>query len=137
MLSNKSLLIFSIVFVVALALGLAVFPLNKIVSPIPSNSGVKGTILIGPTCPVEQFPPKDECKDKPFQADVIIKNSSGLKVGEFVSKIDGTFEVPLSPGTYVLEPQSSNVLPRGETQTVIVEQNKFTQITINYDSGIR
>ena len=137
MLSNKSLLIFFVFFGLALAIGLYFFPISSTITPTPQNSGINGIILIGPGCPVQTIPPKSECADKSFQAKVLIKNSFGLIVGEFVSKIDGTFEVPLSAGTYVLEPQSPNELPRGEIQTVIVQQNKFTQITINYDSGIR
>ncbi|MDO8537842.1 MAG: hypothetical protein Q7S21_03060 [archaeon] len=131
---SKFLLIFVIVFVLALAFGLFVFPS---ISPTPINSGIKGIVLIGPTCPVETIPPQPNCGDKPFQAKIFIKNSNGFKVGEFSSGINGKFEVPLSPGTYVLEPQSPNVLPSGQIQTVIVEEGKFTQITINYDSGIR
>ena len=134
---SKSVLVFVIVFVFALIVGLFVFPAIKGINQIPETSGIKGIVLIGPTCPVETFPPKPDCADKPFSAKIFIKNSNGLKVGEFSSGIDGKFSVPLSPGTYVLEPQSRNVLPRAESQTVIVQENKFAEIIVNYDSGIR
>ena len=130
-------LAFFVVIILTITMALFFIPLFKSITPEPINSGIKGIILLGPICPVETFPPNPDCADKPFQARVVIKNSSGIIVGEFVSKDDGTFEVPLAPGTYLLEPQSPNILPRGEPQTVTVQEGKFTEITIYYDTGIR
>lgn len=107
-------------------------------APLNLNSGIVGTITIGPTCPVQRNPPDPNCADKPYQATVIVKTSDAAKeVTRFSSKEDGTFKLRLAPGNYLLVPVSGQVLPRGSEQEVVVEKDKFTQVIISYDSGIR
>ena len=33
---------------------------------LPYNSGIRGTVMAGPTCPVERDPPDPNCADKPL-----------------------------------------------------------------------
>jgi hypothetical protein len=103
--------------------------------PTPSNSGVEGQVFIGPLCPVVQE--GQECPDKPYQATLIINNSNGREIVKIQTDADGRFKIPLEPGEYILHPESANVMPFASEQTFTVEADTFTQITVNYDSGIR
>jgi len=113
-----------------------------VIVPIPSpqaiNSGIVGNIVLGPTCPVMRNPPDPVCADKPYQATIIVKSANGQKeITRFTSKADGSFKVALVPATYLLVPVSPSIYPRGLVQSVVVEKNKFTNVVISYDSGIR
>ncbi len=110
-------------------------------TPIPGNldSGITGIIQAGPQCPVVR-PNDPNCADKPLAATVIVKSAAtGLQVTQFTSSSDGTFHVPLPPGSYELDPQpgSPSGLPFGAPQTVQVQAGQFTNVTIEYDTGIR
>jgi hypothetical protein len=102
------------------------------------TSGIEGKITLGPTCPVQRVPPDPNCADKPYQATVIVKTADGQKeITHFTSQTDGSFKQALKPGTYLLEPVNTQVYPRGLQQTVTVNANTYSQITITYDTGIR
>ncbi len=122
--------------VVAATLGLAGCPV-----PIPSNldSGIAGTVLAGPQCPVIGPNSGPECDDKPLAATIVVRSAAGVFVTQFTSDADGQFRVPLFPGSYTLEPQpvSPSGLPHGVPQTVEVQAGQFTEVTIEYDTGIR
>jgi hypothetical protein len=107
----------------------------SIYSPTPRGSGIEGQVLIGPTCPVSL--PGQECADQPYQATLTILNRDGLQVRQFQTDDQGRFNVPLVPGEYVLHPESPNGIPFASDQSFMVETGRFTQITVNYDSGIR
>jgi hypothetical protein len=109
---------------------------------IPSNldSGITGTVLAGPQCPVIGPNSRPECNDKPLVATIIVRTADlGLEVTRFTSDANGQFRVPLYPGTYELDPQpvSSTGFPIGHPQTVQVVAGQFTDVTIDYDTGIR
>jgi hypothetical protein len=103
--------------------------------PTPTDSGVEGKVLIGPNCPVVQE--GQECPDKPFQAAITINGSDHRMVAQVQTDAEGRFKIPLEPGEYILHPESPNVMPYATEQTFEVEAGKFTQVTVNYDSGIR
>ncbi|HZD58142.1 MAG TPA: SpaA isopeptide-forming pilin-related protein, partial [Anaerolineales bacterium] len=79
------------------------------------------------------------CADQPYQATFEVLDEKGSVVTTFRTDDNGRFEVALSPGTYTLAPETNPnaVLPRASTQTVTVTEGQFTQITINFDTGIR
>ncbi len=104
----------------------------------PLTSGIEGRVQIGPICPVlrEGTP----CPDQPYQATIAVWNAERTeKVHTFTTDEDGRFRVLLAPGEYYIDPQSPNpgVPPAPITQTVTVPPDRFVQITIEYDSGIR
>jgi hypothetical protein len=105
------------------------------VQPTPTDSGVEGKVLIGPNCPVVQE--GQECPDKPYQATITINNSDNRMVAQVQTDAEGQFKIALEPGEYILHPESPNVMPYATEQTFVVEAGKFTQVTVNYDSGIR
>lgn len=105
------------------------------VQPASTASGVEGQVFIGPVCPVVQE--GQECPDQPYQATLIVNNINGREVAKVQTDAEGRFKVSLEPGEYILHPESPNVMPFAAEQTFTVESGKFTQVIVNYDSGIR
>ena len=104
----------------------------------PLTSGIEGQVLIGPMCPVVQQ--GTPCPDKPYQATIVIWNADRTKeIVTIRTKSDGRFRVPLAPGDYYIDPQppDSGGPPTPIPQTVTVPPDRFVQITVQYDSGIR
>jgi len=107
----------------------------KAITSTPIDSGVEGQVFIGPLCPVMQQ--GQECPDQPYQATLTVNNSNGREIVKVQTDEQGRFKIPLEPGEYILHPESPNVMPFASEQTFTVEAGTFTQITVNYDSGIR
>ena len=103
--------------------------------PTSTHSGIEGQVFIGPICPVVQV--EQPCPDKPYQATLTVNNSNGRKIVQVQTDEAGWFKIPLEPGEYVLHPESPNVMPFAGEQGFIVEADKFTQLSVIYDSGIR
>jgi hypothetical protein len=104
-------------------------------APQPSDSGIEGTVTIGPMCPVKQE--NVPCPDQPYQATLTILTTNGKKITKFQTDEQGGFRINLAPGDYVLHPESPNGLPFATDKPFTVEKNEFTQLEISYDSGIR
>ena len=101
------------------------------------ESGVRGLVTIGPICPVMQK--GVPCPDLPFSATIVIEDGAGDEITRVRSGDDGIFEVSLDPGSYVLVPESPNpgAPPTADEQTVEVATDAYTEVLIQYDSGIR
>ena len=104
---------------------------------IAATSGVRGTVTIGPTCPVERMPPDPACADKPYAGTFVITNASGAIVATFSSGADGSYSAALSPGAYVISLQKGNAMPSMAPQSFTVLTDAFTQLNLSLDSGIR
>lgn len=109
--------------------------------PTPS-SGISGYIHMGPTCPVEKIPPDPKCADKPYVnvAVSILSKANGTRIARSVSDANGKFEAGILPGNYmiIVGPEIDNPLPRCNNPIdVTVSVNKFTNIDISCDTGIR
>jgi hypothetical protein len=104
-------------------------------TPLPSDSGIEGIVTIGPMCPVvqEDIP----CPDQPYQAMLTVLTTSRKKVVQFQTNESGHFRVELTPGEYVLHPESPNGLPFADDILFAVNEHQFTHLEISYDSGIR
>lgn len=115
-------------------------------APTPSGqtqasgkSGVFGRALIGPTCPLYQPDLPPQCQDKPIQAEIIVTTQDrNQEVGRIKTDKDGSYKIALAPGTYILEtsPQKTGIA-RGMPQSVTIEADKFTELNLHFDSGIR
>ncbi len=124
--------------IIALVLGVTVYYfVGNPASSQQSNTGVRGTVSIGPTCPVQRIPPDPNCVDRPYKAELAIVNKYGYPAGKVISGADGKFEQSLPPGEYTITPVSAGVLPRASAQSFIVPQTGFVEIKIQFDSGIR
>lgn len=99
------------------------------------DSGIEGKVVIGPMCPVVQI--GEECPDQPYQAVLTVNSPKGERIVQVQTDEEGGFRIPLQPGEYILHPESPNSMPFAAEQSVIVEEGRFTQVIVNYDSGIR
>jgi hypothetical protein len=99
------------------------------------HSGIRGSVQVGPQCPVEVE--GSPCPDVPFHGFVSASDADG-EVARAETDDDGTFEMPLPPGVYevvaVIEDAGP---PTAVPQTVTVEDDAFTNLTLEVDSGIR
>ena len=100
------------------------------------TSGIEGRVTIGPQCPVEQM--GSPCPDAPYAALITITRN-GDTVDETRSDADGTFRIPLDPGTYsvVAGPIDGSSMPFGRQIRVVVRPAAFTHADLSVDSGIR
>ena len=103
----------------------------------PVDSGVRGVVILGPSCPVvqEDVP----CPDKPFEAKIrVLDPGSSDVVATTRSGKDGRFVVRLAPGVYVLEGVSlGEAFPFAKLVDVTVRPHAFTSATVTFDTGIR
>ena len=112
------------------------FILSACVStPAPTDSGVEGYVTIGPMCPVMQI--NNPCPDQPYKAAMVIQTTSGDDVVKIESDERGYFKAALSPGEYILHPQSPGAMPFAADVPFRVDEHTFTRVDVVYDSGIR
>jgi hypothetical protein len=100
-----------------------------------TGTGIRGKVLIGPQCPVEQQ--GSACPDKPFEGTVQVSTESGRPVDSVESEPDGSFEIGLDPGTYVLTVASLEGPTFAKPITVAVQSGRMTAVTVLVDTGIR
>jgi hypothetical protein len=122
-----------------LGLGLAVgacSPAGSTASPTQLlDSGIRGTVLLGPTCPVQQEG-QSPCVT-PYAAVLVVTDSDNREVARTTAGADGKFEVRLPPGDYIVLPQPGDPFPHAPPTDVTVVANHFVEVEINYDTGIR
>ncbi len=134
----KSILLFVAACIVLVGAGCWTTP----PSPAPDtttdgDSGVRGTALIGPTCPVERDPPDPACADRPYQGSFVVETTAGARVASFSTAADGSYSVALDPGTYVIELAAPAFLPSMSPVTVTVVEDAYATLDLSLDSGIR
>lgn len=102
-----------------------------------TGSGVRGQALIGPSCPVIRI--DNPCPDQPYKASLTVLSINGQELTRFTTDTEGKFQIPLPPGDYILHPDlpAGRPLPSAEDIPFTVLPNEFTEIVINFDSGIR
>ena len=107
--------------------------------PSPSTRPLlKGTAMVGPTCPVVRVPDDGTCADKPYEGSLEVWNAKGGFEKSFVVKKDGTFETELTPGSYTVRPPKGSIYPRlTVVASFTMEAGKITEIVLTFDSGIR
>jgi hypothetical protein len=107
---------------------------------LPADTGVRGVVVAGPTCPVETIPPQSGCEARLVDGAVLrILDGHGREVARATSAADGTFEVVLAPGAYRMVPQPVEGLmgTAGESTFRLELGEPWTELTIDYDTGIR
>lgn len=97
--------------------------------------GIEGIALIGPQCPVQSE--EDPCPDLPYEAWITVRRVGGGTIGRFRTGMDGRFKVGLHPGRYRLDPESGNPIPVGSSQEAEVSRGAYTEVVIQFDTGIR
>lgn len=104
-------------------------------------SGVKGTVVLGPTCPIggdaaDNNPVPSACLT-PFAAQLVVLDDENKVVARIASGSDGTFSVDVVPGDYVIAPASGDSYPIAQPVSVTVVPGQYAVVQINYDTGIR
>jgi hypothetical protein len=99
-----------------------------------ARSGITGTVVAGPTCPVET--PESPCPDRPVSdARVTAKGGGTSKTTR--SDASGAFRLRLKPGTYTITAASEGLLGGCDEQHARVAKRRYTDVTITCDTGIR
>jgi hypothetical protein len=119
---------------------------NVTSTPPPTNTGIKGTALVGPISPVSMAGVPNEKPLPGARIHVVQQRQIGVFyinppfTADVVTDDQGMFSVDTPAGTFIvtgLPPDPTKFFPRGSTQTVQVTAGAYTQITVHYDSGIR
>lgn len=105
--------------------------------PPTGGTGVRGTVTIGPTCPVERMPPDPGCAPKPYATTLRVTTPAGKAVAVIDVGADGAFSRQLAPGDYVIGPAGTATLPRLAPQPFTVKAGVMTALDLVFDSGIR
>lgn len=110
--------------------------------PLPAAESwgtIRGTVLLGPTCPVVMDPPDPTCADKLYETSLAITTIDQSRVmREVRSNAQGVFRVDLPAGTYAIRSAAvAHVLPYCSVDQVVVPINESVEVTVYCDSGIR
>ena len=131
-----------------IALGVLVVALaaacNPGAGPSPSatvtplfTTGVRGVVLAGPTCPVQQAG-QSPCVRTVSGATILALDSARHEVGRVVSDVNGAYFLRLRPGNYEIVPQAVEGLMRVAAETTVTVPNGApVQLDLQYDTGIR
>ncbi len=108
--------------------------------PPTTPSGIRGIVLLGPTCPIGEDPGADDpvpCLT-PYAAPLVVTDSESAVVARISSGGDGKFQVDLPPGEYVVTPATGqDTYPIAQPVSVTVGPGAYADVEINYDTGIR
>ncbi|HUX35614.1 MAG TPA: hypothetical protein VMV71_01110 [Candidatus Paceibacterota bacterium] len=105
---------------------------------LPYNSGVRGTVLLGPACPVERIPPDPGCADKSYSVNISVFHAGASALyASGKSDENGIFQFSLPPGSYTLKAESGSMFPRCGSADVTVGPIGYATTTIFCDTGIR
>ncbi|TSC69065.1 MAG: hypothetical protein G01um101456_360 [Parcubacteria group bacterium Gr01-1014_56] len=105
-----------------------------------STSGIKGTVMLGPTCPVMRDPPDPACADKPYKTTLVLTTPDGARVLKtFSSDEKGVFSLQVQPGDYAIRSAAAaNILPYcASTGSIKVRAGIYTTANVSCDTGIR
>ena len=122
------------------ATGTSTATTTPISTTTPKTSGITGTVLLGPRCPVMRDPPDPQCDDRPYQTNLVVTTPDGARtIVQFSSNTTGKFKVNVPPGEYVIRSApTSNFYPRCSSNgNVIVKAGVFTDTAVSCDTGIR
>jgi hypothetical protein len=98
------------------------------------SSGIDGQAILGPTCPVQRA--GQSCA-KGYATTLVVYRAKGhRRVKTVRTTSDGHFRVVLSPGRYVLEGARPGP-PLARSTTAVVLPQRFTRVTVSFDTGIR
>ncbi len=130
--------------VIVVALTVGIVALFVACSPSPGGVGAQpqgtlsGTVVAGPTCPVERA--DQPCPPRPVpNRQVMIETPGGAVVTKATTDQNGRFQVALAPGTYEVQvaPGTSPFPIQRARQSVTITAGQMVKIQIELDTGIR
>lgn len=106
--------------------------------PGGGDQGVRGVVLLGPTCPV--VTQDSPCPDEPLSGVTVRVLEDGEPIeATTTSDASGRFELALPPGNYTLEavlgPDDPGMFAK--PVDVTVPSGAFVEVVVPVDSGIR
>ncbi|HYZ18135.1 MAG TPA: hypothetical protein VE615_01200 [Gaiellaceae bacterium] len=130
--SSRSRILVLAGIVAALVVGVVVV---QLATGGESDTGVKGSVVSGCRRPP---PPLPACPERPLSArQRVVRTADSQLVKEFQSGEDGSFEVDLDPGAYVIEAvPNQGFVGRLEPADVVVPDSGFATVRLFYDTGI-
>lgn len=137
---KRYLIVFSILVLIGLIAALlhSGFILRSLGTTDGDTSGIRGVVLLGPTCPVERDPPDPKCADKPYSTTISVYRTGSSEIVETTqSDASGAFQFSLPPGNYTLQADGGAVLPRCASVDTVVEPDSYVTTNIPCDTGIR
>jgi hypothetical protein len=102
------------------------------------ESGVAGVSLVDAGCPTVRE--NRACPDKPMSAHLTVTPANSTTVVATADTVpDGTFRIPLAPGTYTMTSTNMSGAPMPSSQPISfdVHDHEFTTVTVRFDSGVR
>jgi hypothetical protein len=115
---------------------------RPVVTTVPTHagSGLSGTVVFGPVCPVERIPPDPQCAPRPGAADIRLVAADGSVAARATAGTDGRFALAVPPGTYRVEAVAAAPGPgrgcQAEPAMVTVADTVVT-VAVTCDTGIR
>lgn len=108
--------------------------------PVSDTSGVRGTVHLGPQCPVEQE--GVPCEDQPAAGVTVTVSeqlpgeayAAGEPVARATTDDQGRFRIPVPPGEYVVTADAGMSC---ELMDVRVADGSFSRVDVPCDTGIR
>jgi hypothetical protein len=102
----------------------------------PGESGIRGTVLMGAMKPGPATP--GDPVSAPASVAFSVRQYES-QVTTFRSAEDGSFEVSLPPGDYLVVPHKNTPIPFPEKQSmsVTVPVDGYAQITIHLETGMK
>jgi hypothetical protein len=106
--------------------------------PAGGGTGITGLATAGPVCPVEQ-PGDPNCAPRPVAgAFIVVSDASGAEVGTTITRADGSFDLQLAPGDYVVQGRPvDGLMGAPGLVSVTVRDGSLVKVELAYDTGIR
>ncbi len=101
--------------------------------PSPADSGIHGTVVAGPQCPVVQA--GSPCPDTPWNGTIRITGGDGVDL-EISTFNEGRFAIALGPGTYQVQAEVTGPATAPPV-TVEVPGQGYVEVALTVDTGIR
>jgi len=107
------------------------------VSPAPTGIAVI-TLVAGPTCPVERFPPDPNCAPKPVGDEtIVILTLDQREIARGRSDADGRIRFSLPYGHYLVRGLADPGFPIPPADQPVDVGAAPVDVTLEYDTGIR
>jgi hypothetical protein len=136
-LGSRRVAVFLAAAVLILAFASACTPGSSPSAPVSVKTGIRGHVLAGPTCPVEQAG-QSACVKAVSGAVILARDAAGHEAGRTVSDATGAYSLPLPAGTYEIVPQAvEGLMSIAPSSSVTVTAGAPVQLDLQYDTGIR